>query len=305
MLLAVLIGVSLLAGFVNALASSRDPFRVLVSRVGTGVTSSSVSGAARRKGLQGWLAACRHPTAATALVLCLALVVSIGGWLLLGLLAFLVRTRSAFLDFDSSVARWASTHGSELSTRGLDVVTSLGDIRVALGLAALLLLVEAAKRGLGLRVIVFLAAVIAGNELITTVVKNLVDRARPALNPVAHTLGPSFPSGHSSTAAAFFGAAALILARGRSHRTVTVLTSLAVVIAVAVACSRVFLDVHWLSDVVAGLALGWAWLTFCALVFGGPLLVAAESTASAPSDGASTQRAGVLSGETAGSGFLP
>jgi membrane-associated phospholipid phosphatase len=37
---------------------------------------------------------------------------------------------------------------------------------------------------------------------------------------------------------------------------------------VAVACSRVFLDVHWLSDVVAGLALAWAWFAFCAIGFG-------------------------------------
>ena len=41
-----------------------------------------------------------------------------------------------------------------------------------------------------------------------------MDRARPTLNPVAATLGPSFPSGHSSTAAAFYAALALILCAG-------------------------------------------------------------------------------------------
>jgi undecaprenyl-diphosphatase len=41
---------------------------------------------------------------------------------------------------------------------------------------------------------------------------------------------------------------------------------------VAVAASRVLLDLHWLSDVIAGLALGWAWFALCAIAFGGRLL---------------------------------
>ena len=43
-------------------------------------------------------------------------------------------------------------------------------------------------------------------------------------------------------------------------------------IAVAVAASRVLLDVHWLTDVIAGLALGWAWFAVCAIAFGGRIL---------------------------------
>ena len=40
-----------------------------------------------------------------------------------------------------------------------------------------------------------------------------------------------------------------------------------------VACSRVLLGVHWLSDVIAGLAFGWAWFGICAIAFGGRFLV--------------------------------
>jgi membrane-associated phospholipid phosphatase len=42
---------------------------------------------------------------------------------------------------------------------------------------------------------------------------------------------------------------------------------------VGVACSRVLLGVHWLSDVIAGLAFGWAWFGICAIAFGGRFLV--------------------------------
>jgi undecaprenyl-diphosphatase len=102
--------------------------------------------------------------------------------------------------------------------------------------------------------------------------KELVDRARPTLDPNAQTQGPSFPSGHSSTAAAFWAAAALVAGRWAGARGQAVLVGLAVAIAVGVAASRVLLDVHWLTDVLGGLALGWAWFAACALAFGGRLL---------------------------------
>ncbi|MDP9258614.1 MAG: phosphatase PAP2 family protein [Actinomycetota bacterium] len=49
-------------------------------------------------------------------------------------------------------------------------------------------------------------------------------------------------------------------------------TGVAVGIAVAVAASRVLLDVHWLTDVIGGLALGWAWFAICGIAFGGRIL---------------------------------
>jgi len=117
-----------------------------------------------------------------------------------------------------------------------------------------------------------LALAIAGQNLLTQSVKELADRVRPDLNPIAETLGPSFPSGHSATAATFFAATALVLGRGRSRPWRAALAGGAVAIAVGVAGSRVLLDVHWLSDVIAGVALGWAWFAAVSLAFGGRLL---------------------------------
>jgi membrane-associated phospholipid phosphatase len=281
--LIVLAVVSLVAGAAQAFVASRGPFRVATAAPsvapGGGVSSSTVT---NRRSIAAWLASCRHPASAPPLLLCVALAVSVLGWLLVGALAFLVRTQGALLDLDSGVADWGSTHATEFSSRVLEVITLLGDTRVVVGLAALLLAAEA-FRGLRIRVAVFLLAVLVGNNLITSVVKELMDRARPALSPIAHTLGPSFPSGHSSTAAAFYAAAAIVLARRRGSTAFAALTSVAVGIAVAVACTRVLLDVHWLSDVIAGLALGWAWVTLCAVVLGGELVMGTPSRRGEPS----------------------
>ena len=64
----------------------------------------------------------------------------------------------------------------------------------------------------------FLAVVLIGQSLLTNGIKEILDRARPTLNPTAHLLGPSFPSGHTATAAAFWAAVALLMGRARGRR---------------------------------------------------------------------------------------
>jgi membrane-associated phospholipid phosphatase len=155
-------------------------------------------------------------------------------------------------------------------------------------------------------IVPFLLAVVVGDKLLTDTIKHLVDRVRPDLNPIAATLGPSFPSGHSSTAAAFWAAAALVIGRWCGRRGRAVLVGLAVGIAVGVAASRVLLDVHWLTDVIGGLALGWAWFAACAVGFGGRVLRfgAAAQTAARTAD-VTRSRAADRSSEGATANGLP
>jgi membrane-associated phospholipid phosphatase len=211
------------------------------------------------------------PRLLTGLALSTALLLVVGGGLVLAVLAYLVRSNPQLRHIDNGVARWGHDHAGPVSTHGLDVVTQLGSVWVVIGLAALVAVVESI-RAPSRWIVPFLVVVLAGEEVLTTAVKDLAHRARPVLNPVAATLGPSFPSGHSATAAAFYAAAALLLARRRSARWRSLLAGVAVGIAVGVAASRVLLDVHWLSDVVAGVALGWAWFAVSSIAFGGRLL---------------------------------
>ena len=208
---------------------------------------------------------------ASGLALTLALGALIAGGIVIAGLVVLLRTSHSLVAIDRSAARWGAAHASHVSTHGLTLITNLGDAPLVPVMAAVLVIAELLRRR-SRWLVPFLLAVMLGNELATVTIKSAVERARPTLNPLAHTLGPSFPSGHSSTAASFFAAAALILARGRGVRTRAVLAGAAVGLAVAVAASRVLLDLHWLSDVIAGLALGWAWFALCAIAFGGRLL---------------------------------
>ena len=173
----------------------------------------------------------------------------------------------------------------------LNAITQLGSIYVVLGLCFVLRAVELDRTD-SRSLVPFIVAVVGGEELLSTVIKDIVDRTRPAFNPAAATLGPSFPSGHSTTAAAFYAAAALLIGRRRSRATRAVVTGAGVGIAVAVAASRVLLDVHWFTDVIGGFALGWAWFALCAIAFGGrllrfgvPLVVAEELVQPRAADG--------------------
>ena len=202
--------------------------------------------------------------------------------LVLGVLASLVRTFSPLNHLDRAVSAWGFDHRSPVSTHGLEAVTQFGNIRFVV-VPAIAVAVWDVVRTRNAWASVFLLVVLAGMELISTGVKDLVTRARPALVPAAVHLGPSFPSGHSATAAAAYAAAALVIGRRLPTRSRRVLAAAAVGVAVAVAGSRVLLDLHWLSDVVGGLALGWGWFALCAIVFGGRLLrpTAAVDTAAA------------------------
>jgi undecaprenyl-diphosphatase len=166
-----------------------------------------------------------------------------------------------------------------LSIAVLQVVTAFG-ATVTVAVLGLLTAVYALWRWRSRSVPLFLAIVIGGQLFLADLIKGAVQRTRPDLRPLAGFTGPSFPSGHTTAAAATFVAIALVLGRDGSPRRRMLLAGAAVGLAVAVACSRVFLGVHWLTDVIGGLVLGWTWVALCAVAFGGRVMrYAAPATA--------------------------
>ncbi|MFB0613552.1 phosphatase PAP2 family protein [Aurantiacibacter poecillastricola] len=111
------------------------------------------------------------------------------------------------------------------------------------------------------RAMLLVLGAIGSGLLASTLLKQAFDRTRPDLVPhdsLVYTA--SFPSGHSMMAAITYLTLAALLARVQSERSTKVyFLVLAVIITVAVGASRVYLGVHWPSDVLAGWAVGASW----------------------------------------------
>jgi membrane-associated phospholipid phosphatase len=262
----VLLVPALLVGLLFGVVVRRHPRIDPASAQPARAVAHSVEGTRRAR-----LAARFDPTTETGLLLTLALIVLVAGGVILGVLALIVRSNSSLLSIDRSIAPWGEQHMTSFSQTMLDFVTSFGGTAVIVGVTVAVLAYEMVRRP-SRWLPLFLAAVVIGQTLMSTQIKSLVDRVRPTVNPIAHTLGPAFPSGHATGAAACFAAFALVLGRGRSRNTQAALAGVAVFIALAVAASRVLLGVHWLTDVLGGLALGWGWFALCSIAFGGRLL---------------------------------
>jgi undecaprenyl-diphosphatase len=166
------------------------------------------------------------------------------------------------------VAQWGAAHATSFSTAVFRVITQLG-ATVTVVVVGSVVGVVVALRQRRVSPLLFVALAIGGNALIVNLIKVLVGRARPTVSVLAGFSGQSFPSGHSAAAAACYATVAFLLSLGWSPKKRALAYGAAATVAVAVACSRVLLGVHWVSDVVAGLAVGWSWFALCSIAFGG------------------------------------
>jgi undecaprenyl-diphosphatase len=142
-------------------------------------------------------------------------------------------------------------------------VTALGSaiILTFVTIAAAGFLVLQRKRHLAL----YLIAAVASGTIVGSLLKWAFDRPRPDL--VAHgqvVYTSSFPSGHSMLSAVAFLTLGALLASGQTNRGMRgYLMGLALFLTLAVGVSRVYLGVHWPTDVLAGWTAGAAWALLC------------------------------------------
>ena len=133
-------------------------------------------------------------------------------------------------------------------------ISALGGVTVVMALLGLLLLLVWHEcRSLAYT----LLAASAARPVLEWTLKELVDRPRPSIDRLVVGEGPSFPSGHVMAAVAIWGLVPPVVALVNGRRTVwwwsVGISTMAIV---SVAFSRVYLGVHWLTDVVGGLLLG-------------------------------------------------
>jgi len=147
-------------------------------------------------------------------------------------------------------------------------VTALGGIGVLMFLtlaSAGYLWLSGRRRSMAL-----LLVAVGGGQLLSTLFKRGFDRPRPDLVPhEALVYTASFPSGHAMMAAVTYLTLGAMLARVQTTRALKAyVLALAVTVAVAVGISRVYLGVHWPTDVLAGWTAGAAWALICWSVAG-------------------------------------
>jgi undecaprenyl-diphosphatase len=111
-------------------------------------------------------------------------------------------------------------------------------------------------------------ASIAGGAIMSTLLKNTFERVRPSHIPhLTEVSSMSFPSGHSMIAAVTYFTLASLLSRTTADRRIKIyLLSTAIVLAILIGCTRVYLGVHYPTDVLAGWCAGISWALLCNLV---------------------------------------
>ena len=168
---------------------------------------------------------------------------------------------------DSAILHAVAKHRSPWLTAAAVDVTALGSITLVVLFSAFALLVLIVLRD-RMGALQLLAASV-GSGILTVVAKNIIERTRPT--EVQHLIvvsGFSYPSGHSvSTAALYLTLAIIACGYMQYSRARSVIFVAVSAVPIIVGASRVYLGVHYATDVVSGLSLGAAWALILAGLF--------------------------------------
>jgi undecaprenyl-diphosphatase len=190
------------------------------------------------------------------------LVVAILGGALFAWLAERVSVGST-LGFDDSVLTWMGAHQVHWVQRAVLELTALGEGSVVIVLTLAVALILVVDRH---RLAAFLLIVTAyGGLVLNAALKHIFNRPRPHIFVWGTTVAStSFPSGHAMNATILYLTIAFVIARLAIRWWERLLTLLVATTIVALIClSRLYLGVHYPTDVIGGLIIGVAWIGFC------------------------------------------
>lgn len=171
-------------------------------------------------------------------------------------------------QFDAAVTRLvrggdlAAPHGPAWLQEAVRDITSLGSFSVA-GLISVIVVLYLLLNGQR-RTALFVAFAVVSGAILSTVLKDLIDRPRPDIPSAIRVFTSSFPSGHATISAVVYLTLGALLAYISPHRRLAAFYLItAVCLTLLVGLSRIYLGLHYPTDVVAGWALGTAWALLC------------------------------------------
>ena len=210
---------------------------------------------------------------AVGIFLVLGALVAVAGTLAFAELGQYIQ-KGATQRFDVAALQWIGARHTPLLTGIMTEITPLGTGAVVLmvvGVTAAFLWHTEHKHSARL-----LLASTAGSILLNNVLKLWFDRPRPTVFAwETHAASSSFPSGHAMSATVVYGTVAYLLARLQKHVWARTLTLTAAVVMIALICAtRLYLGVHYPSDVLGGIVVGLAWSGFCMATLEASLVLA-------------------------------
>ena len=184
-----------------------------------------------------------------------------GAWLFLGVVEDVV-TQDRLVDVDRAVYGWLSSLRSRAGDDVMVTISELAGVQVTLAvIAAVALWLAVTRRFMTLA---HWVAAAAFGQVLVLALKYGLQRARP---PTAYAAIDefSFPSGHAAMTIVVYGFLAFLLGHGKPISKHGAFALTAAAIAALVAFSRLYLGVHWMSDVIAGFGLGLAWIALLSI----------------------------------------
>lgn len=189
------------------------------------------------------------------------IVAAIGTWVFTEITETVIAGRTQ--AFDEAVLRWISTHHTSALDGAMLEITALGTAAVAMMIVCVAALFLALTRHKYSALLLLVAT--TGGLLLDLVLKLRFDRPRPHIFTWgAQAVSSSFPSGHAMSATIVYSTVAYLAARLQKQRWARSLTMVFAALVVLLIClSRLYLGVHYPSDVLAGVVVGLSWAAFC------------------------------------------
>lgn len=220
---------------------------------------------ARRRGVLSRVAlSLLDPERPESLGLLIAAALLLGGaWAFLGILEDVV-SNDPLVRWDRVVFNALQGLRTPWGDAVMIVATELGSAAVVIPVMAAVSGVLAFKRCW--RALAYVLTAIGFAQVLVWALKTTLGRARPtAMYSGIEQF--SFPSGHAASSIVAYGLLAFLVARNKSPRVQLVITFVATMLIGLISFSRLYLGAHWLSDVLASLTLGAAWVALLGIVY--------------------------------------
>lgn len=141
-------------------------------------------------------------------------------------------------------------------------ITAMGSFTI-LGFVLIVVVAFLALSGKG-RSALFVTVAVIGGTIVSTGLKMLFDRPRPDVEAATRVFTASFPSGHATVSAVVYLTLGLLLAEATTNRGLKIyFIGLGIFMTLAVGLSRIYIGVHYPTDVIAGWSIGAAWALVC------------------------------------------